>query len=526
MRLLRLTIREYLPLLIVVMAMEPSPGNPGFPFESELEQSYFKPWATRSSRITSSESVSPLSALPPKRPDYFAQTRASWSDRATLDVDYPPRPPVRPLLPDRSITQSTYIAVPPTPEVSSSLRPKCISRNSMTETAARWSDLIDKSLVKDSVHEVPIKTIKALPLNSLASSEEGHGHGIRRWEHSNHWFKVGVGRQRPQLKRSAVTDSVIETYNPNNPLLPPLAFELTTIRTGIPEIAEQESPAITHEPSLILPLTFEQGQEIHKTGAHRRRWSQRLLSYTKQKLRVKQARIFHPFTKSKGKNLGTKPNLPRTSTMLSKLLTSRKHHKSLRSSIAEPTTTFRQHGIRHLRTSSRESDDDSLHERLLTHPRPTTPPDPSQWYTSTDNQLYRRVDFSLPNAPCFLPSEAARISTPPLPSTMKGRLRGYFFDIGALGGTDSQATRPRTKKSKASTNIRSSTASSDPVWFRVMVEGSGDPAVVNGFLQDIPDHLPSSPLCPKNPKHTSGGTGTCPMHGRNRSPSLSSQSSG
>lgn len=33
----------------------------------------------------------------------------------------------------------------------------------------------------------------------------------------------------------------------------------------------------------------------------------------------------------------------------------------------------------------------------------------------------------------------------------------------------------------------------------------------------IPDHLKGSPLCPRHPKHNSGGTGFCPMHGRNRS---------
>jgi len=37
---------------------------------------------------------------------------------------------------------------------------------------------------------------------------------------------------------------------------------------------------------------------------------------------------------------------------------------------------------------------------------------------------------------------------------------------------------------------------------------------VNTFKLMIPEHLPTSPICPKSPKHSSGGTGVCPYHGR------------
>jgi hypothetical protein len=36
------------------------------------------------------------------------------------------------------------------------------------------------------------------------------------------------------------------------------------------------------------------------------------------------------------------------------------------------------------------------------------------------------------------------------------------------------------------------------------------------FDWDIPDHLPSSPLCPANPKHASGGNGICIYHGHGK----------
>ena len=42
----------------------------------------------------------------------------------------------------------------------------------------------------------------------------------------------------------------------------------------------------------------------------------------------------------------------------------------------------------------------------------------------------------------------------------------------------------------------------------------------SSFELKLPEHLPSSPLCPKNPKHSSGGTGICVYHGRRKSAAL------
>ncbi|KAK5725027.1 hypothetical protein LTR17_013318 [Elasticomyces elasticus] len=39
---------------------------------------------------------------------------------------------------------------------------------------------------------------------------------------------------------------------------------------------------------------------------------------------------------------------------------------------------------------------------------------------------------------------------------------------------------------------------------------------IMGFELNVPDHLPSSPLCPLSPKHKSGGKAICPMHGRKK----------
>ncbi|KAF3767600.1 hypothetical protein M406DRAFT_321631 [Cryphonectria parasitica EP155] len=46
---------------------------------------------------------------------------------------------------------------------------------------------------------------------------------------------------------------------------------------------------------------------------------------------------------------------------------------------------------------------------------------------------------------------------------------------------------------------------------------SGDPARDTSFFEfDLPEHLPSSPMCPANPKHKGKGKLVCVYHGRGR----------
>ncbi|KAI0469535.1 hypothetical protein F4859DRAFT_134524 [Xylaria cf. heliscus] len=52
-------------------------------------------------------------------------------------------------------------------------------------------------------------------------------------------------------------------------------------------------------------------------------------------------------------------------------------------------------------------------------------------------------------------------------------------------------------------------------WWEVSVPASYSQIDQRGaFSFGLPEHLPSSPMCPANPRHTSGGTGVCVYHGR------------
>ena len=139
---------------------------------------------------------------------------------------------------------------------------------------------------------------------------------------------------------------------------------------------------------------------------------------------------------------------------------------------------------------------------------PTTPESESL-YTGSDGNKYLRPDMSRPDAPKYLPSEARRVHTPPLPSDDAGNLRrrGFFFDYNAPT-EDGDPVAPRASK-RPSKRLGSDV---DGIWFRV-TPSEEDVAELNAFVMSMPDHLPSSPLCPRHPKHKLGGGSVCMIHG-------------
>ena len=141
-------------------------------------------------------------------------------------------------------------------------------------------------------------------------------------------------------------------------------------------------------------------------------------------------------------------------------------------------------------------------------------PDSQLWYVGSDAEQYYRVEISEPGAPTYLPSEARRIGTPPM-SSYDGRHRGFFFDYNAPddGGTtpspdgrEGDTLHLRVKRKRPS--------NSD--WYMAKLKADEAEDSATSFELNVPDHLPSSPLCPKHPKHKSGGKGICVYHGRNR----------
>ena len=160
----------------------------------------------------------------------------------------------------------------------------------------------------------------------------------------------------------------------------------------------------------------------------------------------------------------------------------------------------------------------TIREVLMGKP-PIHTPEPEAMYTGSDSNQYLAVDLTKEGM-AFLPSEARRIHTPPLPSDSLspgvGKARGFFFDYNAPPG-------PSFPDRPADANAPVGGPRRDSDWYRVKMNAIEAETVTREQLADsVPEHFPTSPLCPRNPRHKSGGTGECPYHGRN--PSLPKES--
>ncbi|KAL8801723.1 MAG: hypothetical protein Q9182_004262 [Xanthomendoza sp. 2 TL-2023] len=192
-------------------------------------------------------------------------------------------------------------------------------------------------------------------------------------------------------------------------------------------------------------------------------------------------------------------------------------------------------GYRRHRTG--HSSSSSVRAIMLGKPPVSTPNDVCM-YTGADSQQYSRVDLTLPNGPTYLPSEARRVKTPPLHGN-GSKLRGFFMDYNAPRSTEEHPGKPwpNTPMNTAPfrhprrdlstvpghpTSPRSPGArlqkydDEDANWFRHRVALGEAEDERPTFELNVPEHLPSSPLCPRHPKHKSGGKGICVYHGRNK----------
>ncbi|KAI9812853.1 MAG: accessory factor associated with RNA polymerase II [Thelocarpon impressellum] len=144
---------------------------------------------------------------------------------------------------------------------------------------------------------------------------------------------------------------------------------------------------------------------------------------------------------------------------------------------------------------------------------PKNTPEPGSLYGVEE---YMKVEISDPDGPTFLPSEARRIGTPPLPSgdSGGGRPRGYFFHYGANGGTPGAPWTAQTR-SDDDEDMSSGPLQKVPTftqWCGVGLDDEGSEH--HCFEWQVPQHLAGSPLCPASPQHASGGRGVCVYHGR------------
>ncbi|CZR62381.1 uncharacterized protein PAC_12278 [Phialocephala subalpina] len=176
----------------------------------------------------------------------------------------------------------------------------------------------------------------------------------------------------------------------------------------------------------------------------------------------------------------------------------------------------------------------SVHQILMGR-TPVASPHPDRKYAGHEGRTYPNVEISSPdpNEPNFLPSEAKRINTPPMSPGTPGGARGFFFDLKAAkdeaeaaspatsNGSGSATGKPKSPRGWWNTDSKHITGGN-----KTPIQSEKYPALARALspsafeLSLPPEHLPSSPLCPKNPMHSSGGKGICPFHGRRKSVAL------
>lgn len=202
--------------------------------------------------------------------------------------------------------------------------------------------------------------------------------------------------------------------------------------------------------------------------------------------------------------------LDRVSSNLREIAAKRLLSSSARTSVSDLSIAApRRHRFR---PSSIYSTTSSVRERMMGTP-PISTPNSEAMYMESGSHQHLAVGLGEEDNPSFLPSEARRVSTPPLrdSSPGKGKHRGFFFDYQAPQVHNfASDDPPRSLSAERAGSV------SDTEWYRRKLETidteSNSP---EEFVARVPEHLPNSPLCPRHPKHSSRGKGVCPYHGKN-----------
>lgn len=323
-------------------------------------------------------------------------------------------------------------------------------------------------------------------------------------EFSGRWLEIHIGLREQSAEHS------VEASGEATPM--PLS-QRSTIRLPLSkvstssdlELRDRSSNAASNQP--LLPESRDSSQ--YATLAPK----EGLYCRTKRALGLKHGPI-DPYNLEGQESTSTGEVLDRVSSTLRFLPSRRTPSRSSASSVSNLSIAaprwqriMSRHGKIGLSTSS------SIREILMGKP-PIHTPEPEAMYTGSDSNQYLAVHLTQEGM-TFLPSEARRINTPPLPTDSMSpsvrKVRGFFFDYNKPPGLDSP-DRPPDAKAPVGGPRR------DSDWYRVQMNAIEVEAQTREQLAaSVPEHFRNSPLCPRHPKHTSGGTGECPYHGRNPS---------
>ncbi|MCJ1387366.1 accessory factor associated with RNA polymerase II [Xylographa bjoerkii] len=479
------------------------------PLSQVVDQSYFRKWALRAAKQSSSEEVSPLTFAASPGAALFQGRTGTTVARAVHGSPlptFPARPPLINRGPYTRRSSSLDVQI----EDLSSVIPSISTDNPASHKTRSSTGSAKSSASSRAPNTLPYRR-RRLSLSTPSNDQHARGNtGGRRWkrEISSHLIELRVTRKAPQDGSFPIEDLSESTSANRNRV---------NVQHGYGGV---EIAGSTLQGSGIGTASSSSSREKKKDriSSPHKEYPEGLYCRVRRRLGLKKGQVLFP---SGEKTLCEKDK--ETEMMLkhaAELLRDVPDHKSTLSSLSTSTSKLSIAAI-HDRKRARSSATSSLRNLFMSRePLPT--PDSAALYTGSDNEQYFRVEMSSPEAPSFLPSEARRVGTPPLPrgAGSKRPLRGFFFDFRPPKGhpdTKSPSWGASTASGKSSDASGKTSGNSDHGyerdWFRVQVQTNADR---NNFELDVPDHLPNSPLCARNPKHISGGKGICPYHGRAR----------
>lgn len=483
----------------------------------EIESAFFRAWSLRPSRSSnrSSETAQSIEVSPRTSPAptlsvgavLKAQRRARRSEHQRFQsapaverlCDPGEKAPTTPLVPGLTGINAKESTL-------QSQTSTGLSRSELVELPASPNASLLRRPVRSSSHCIAPSTSGDPKPNHKA--REGF---TWRLESSGHWIEFMIGRKSQAAEpRKAPGDTPPETLS--RPMSPSASAASVTAGDLPEHSAKQPGTGSVLGPknALAVLMSTRSAPVTSEKYSFLTRWKNRRLGMKHGPEAHHQPKLVQ--TKSLTGHL-----LQRASSVLKDLKEKQTSPISSTSSTLSIAASYTRnaHFPPLYRGNSNTSSMRNVHIGKVPLGTPATP-DSELMYLGSDSQQYFRVEISEPGAPTYLPSEARRIGTPPLPRE-DGRHRGFFFDYNA---PDDEGSTPNSEK-QGDCSPRSPMKrkeASDVDWYMAKMEADEARDVATTFELNVPDHLPGSPLCPKHPKHKSGGKGICVYHGRNRNP--------
>ncbi|KAL8667742.1 MAG: hypothetical protein Q9168_007206, partial [Polycauliona sp. 1 TL-2023] len=401
----------------------------------EVETSFFRSWAlrTRNSAYSSSSDVSPGTRTPATSP--IPQRTVAQRPQRREVPRRPPESHVHHLEIDmhrRDVLGQQPAFYQSTPDTVAYTAASAKSRNSgdaqNTRSSSNASSIARRafSFVKGSASPRQSSVGQDTKSNKLAKDSL-----VSKRQKSGHWSAIGIGkREEPNLTLPETQGSTSHVH------YGPTVSSHTASRPG-KVIGHSKSKVSLRPPTHRSTDSSSPDGKAPKEG---------LVDRTKRILGIKSAvsLLTERDQSTRGRQRSTAETLDRTSTALKNLVELTPPSGSSTSNMSSTVSIGGRPKIRNVfrphyhRQHTGHSSSSSVRKIMFGKPPVSTPNDECM-YTGSDSQQYFRVQLTAPDAPKYLPSEARRIGTPPLPES-KGR--GFFFDYNPPASPPSAGRNP------------------------------------------------------------------------------------